>query len=156
MLSATLGAMPITLRALRPSEHNLVYSSWIRHGAEQRLAKLMSRRTYAEDQHRTIEALLESASFLAADLEGTVIGWACTDEATVHYVFVKEGYRRRGLARLLVAPFIGRVTRVTSEPPQRELEWYARKLPSTWIYGPLAAVQMPCHHDPYEHHGEDT
>lgn len=43
----------------------------------------------------------------APDDERTILGWACIDEkrGLLHYIYVKEPYRRGGIARALLDPY---------------------------------------------------
>lgn len=54
------------------------------------------------------EILARGAALLVAcmpDDPETILGWACTEDGVVHYVFTKRDVRRVGIAKALLAPF---------------------------------------------------
>lgn len=103
------------LRAWNPSdvrEYHFVVASWRRSYADSPFARMMGD-AYREGHEALIKHLLARFPVLVAcDPEDheTIWGWACTGPGAVHYVYVKRKLRRQGVARRLVAPFVGRDT----------------------------------------------
>lgn len=136
--------LDVTIRPAREDEHALIYSAWINTQHQSRVRKLMNPRAHDAGLHRMIERLLagKATSVRVAEYEGIAIGFAVlswrlqngVDDTTLHYVFVKEPYRRQGVARMLVdrAGTIGRITHKPEE--HRNIP-----IPSSWVYDPFAA-----------------
>jgi GNAT superfamily N-acetyltransferase len=106
---------PVTFELRDGTEDDLrfVFATWLRgHWAGQEAARLsmgeMRRDDYFALQHQRIDNLLAStARIRVAHPTGrplVIAGWACIDQApaVLHYVHVKEPYRRKGVARRLI------------------------------------------------------
>lgn len=69
---------------------------------------------YAAGMRALIERLVKETPVQVAYVPGVddeVLAWVCRTDATLHYVYVKQVYRKRGLAAALVAlPPIERYT----------------------------------------------
>lgn len=107
-------APPLRVVPLVPSERPLVFSSWLRslHADVERRhgdpATTIPRRAFFDGEHERVERLLDTATTHAVKFDGIdeVIGWACaTPPAVLHFVFVKDAYRRTGVARTVLAGF---------------------------------------------------
>lgn len=128
--------LDVTIRPAREDEHALIYSAWINTQHQSRVRKLMSPRTHDRGLHRLIEGLLQCpiTTAYAAEYEGIAIGFAViTSDDILHYVFVKEPYRRQGVARQLLD--CGRIKRITHKPEEHR----NIPIPSSWVYDPFAA-----------------
>ena len=82
------------------------HSSW--HTAYWRTCarKYLTREAYDAGQDRRIDRLLTQSQTLVAyfpEVPDEILGWSCVQEDTLHYVYVKVIYRRRGIATGLVA-----------------------------------------------------
>lgn len=107
--------LPILIRPGDSGDTNYVRSSWLRSHADSALARCLGRSAYMTGHHDVIDALLERATLRVAcsvTHRATIVGWACVEPAdVVHYVFVREEFRRYGVARRLLADVTGeRVT----------------------------------------------
>jgi hypothetical protein len=101
----------VRFRPARPDDEALIYSSWLRslwHDAGKRPtdARYVRKSVWHRGQHRLVERLMGSgAEVLCAELEGLVIGWICFDPGeagTLHYGYVKDAYRGRGVFKALL------------------------------------------------------
>lgn len=66
----------------------------------------MPRDVYDAEHYKVIESLLRHAQFLVAELEdapGEALGWICFEPHVLHYVYVKQMYRREWVATHLAA-----------------------------------------------------
>lgn len=114
----------------------LVIPSWLQSYARSLVAKLMradsrygmGRDLYWSSQRKRIETILSSQTtrVLVASISGINVGWACEDRRnnTLHYVYVKDNFRRQGVGRKLVG-WINEtkdLVRLTHLPPP----WYSR------------------------------
>lgn len=95
---------------------------------------------YMPGQRRLIRWLLASGKtgLLVAclpDATDTVVGWSVTGDRVVHYVFVKQDFRRLGIGRALVAPYVSRVGVVYSHKTHHPIP-----IPDGWRYDPYAVM----------------
>lgn len=138
-LSGELGAVTM-LRAGVPADHPFVIDSWLLSGRSQAIARDAGR-GYAGDMKWLLRRLLERGALLVAcDKEepGAIWGWALTRGSSIFYVYVRQEFRRKGLARALLAPFLDH---------QGEVVYCARlpfrsELPQVWRYSFLHAVRV--------------
>jgi hypothetical protein len=99
------------LRHLAPGDEALIFNSWLKSYKSQQdrddtgLPGWMYWRYY----HEKIESLLKSAEtrvLCDMDLPSFIFGWICFERApafsVVHYIYVKSGFRRIGLARMMI------------------------------------------------------
>ncbi len=98
------------IRHARDTELNLVRDSWI--GSYRRVswASRVPAEIYDAGMRAMIDRTLEHAGVLVAESRGVVLGWACYDDSRLHYVYVKNRWRRLGIAKALVrgAPRVAR------------------------------------------------
>lgn len=102
---------------VRPSEHgdeNYIRSSWLRSNESSPVARTFGRKAYYSGHHQLVCRLLARHPVRVAcsvDAPDTIVGWACVEPpSVVHYVFVREEFRRYGVARRLLADLPERVT----------------------------------------------
>lgn len=104
---------PVTIRPLvltAETERNFVLQSWVRAGRQSQWATLMGSATYYRGQQSVVERLVTTATVRVAEVEGRpgeLAGWACgehhkTQGLVLHFVYVKQVYRRLGVARALI------------------------------------------------------
>ena len=90
-----------------PTEVNYVRKTWLKSNQASGLARLAGRTVYWSEHHDLVERLLKACETRVACAEEsptTILGFAVlAPPGVVHYVFVGEDWRRRGLARELVA-----------------------------------------------------
>jgi GNAT superfamily N-acetyltransferase len=95
----------LNLRPPTSDERRLMASSWFESYRRGGHAPQVRFETYKVGQGRLIDALLSTREMLVAfnPIEpDEVCGWACFDKQCVHYVYVKQAYRRRGIATALL------------------------------------------------------
>lgn len=114
----------IVLRDFKPAnvgERAFVARSWVESFAESTMAKLVTFAGLVPDARagwnagpgywRTwnglVNGLVDRAHILVAEDDGLIAGFACWepwgDGVALHYVYVRASYRRRGVARDLLA-----------------------------------------------------
>ncbi len=101
--------LALRIRAGIPADVPLVTNSWLRSFRFSAWARDMSNRTYYFYHHRVLEELLPRSTVLVAvspEDPDAIYGWCCAEvvdtAVVIHYVYVKESYRRLGVARALV------------------------------------------------------
>jgi GNAT superfamily N-acetyltransferase len=93
---------------------NFVYSSWLNSYRESAIGgwksptgEAMALGVYYKRARSRIDALIKRGAELkvACDPEDTniILGWMCAEDPVLHYVYVKEAYRRQGIALSLLA-----------------------------------------------------
>lgn len=126
----------ITRRATG-ADKAFIFSSWLK-SYRTTMGDVPAALYYA-GQHDIIDRILGQcdAQVLASrEDEATVIGWIVTSDQWIHYLYIKQQFRRMGLARVLV------------DDPERWLG-YSHKvrllrqlpLPKTWAFNPYQALQ---------------
>lgn len=110
----------IAIRPLTPADWPLVFSSWIKAEkaandkawiawrAKREGEPPISNSALCDGLHRRIEALLPRARVVGAVLPedpDTILGFAVAgpDPAVLHWLSVKEAFRRHGIARAMLA-----------------------------------------------------
>lgn len=129
-------SLPVVIRAMEPLDTPFVFSSWLRSyraNSDMRVSQSL----YYAGHHEVIEGLLKApgVEVVVASPEGdpnTILGWCCRGQGVVHYVYVKEAFRRMGLAKMLVGEF-SQHSHIT-----RYGEWALGKHPSE--YNPYLAT----------------
>lgn len=97
----------ISLRPAEESDLQYVVKSWLRsywHDSDYARAQ---GRVYHVEHRRLVLRLIQQGAVTVAAWSGdpdTIIGFACTRAGVVHYVYVREEFRRMGIAHLLVGP----------------------------------------------------
>lgn len=124
----------LTLRPAVPAEHALIFATWIRTQNGTPFAKAIRWSVYARGLHHVIEALLEHV--VVAEYRGIVVGYAALEPDVVHYVFVKDPYRGKGIAKRLLGELLERRDVRFSHLPAH---WRKVKIPSSWTFDPFAA-----------------
>lgn len=110
----------VALRGAEESDFPFIYSTWLkglRFGND--VFGLIEQESYFKHYHRAIEVILArpdthiQVACLTED-PNTILGYSVLgDEDTVHYVHVKQAFRRFGIAKELCPKAIKRVTHVT-------------------------------------------
>lgn len=129
----------VALRPMAPADRNFVRKSWLRSYAASAQARIAGR-AYWTGHHDLIERLLERASVRVACSSthaGTIVGFACVGwPSTLHYVYVREEFRRYGVARRLLADLPAGVTY-----SHRSDMVSALPVPDGWFFSPYAATE---------------
>lgn len=113
-----------------------IFATWLRglyHGNT--WFKQIPDALYFETYHRILEKVLErpTTSIKVAcfkDEPNVITGYAVYTNTTLHWVFVKTGWRRVGIAKRLVPASITQTTHLTSLGQNIK--------PSDWIFNPFA------------------
>lgn len=112
----------VTYRAIEPDEIGLVLDSWFKSFRTSDWAGVIPNHLYVATMREMVGGLVARGAKLTAAVVGTrVLGWSCTERkesadaathtAIVHFVYVKDPFRRRGIAREL----IGQATETAAE-----------------------------------------
>lgn len=93
----------IVIRAAVETDLGLIYSSWLRSYWNARPAALggVSYADYQSGQRARIDRLLAAHGARVAcspAAPDTIMGWACDDGFVLHYLYVRQTYRRMGIA----------------------------------------------------------
>lgn len=109
----------IKIREASESDFPFIYATWLkglRFGND--VYGLIEQESYFRNQHRILEIILHrpdteiNVACLVED-PGTILGYAILGDKMVHYVHVKQAFRRFGIAKELCPKDIQRVTHVT-------------------------------------------
>lgn len=101
-----------TLRQANPSDESFIYNSWLKSYKNSDFARSIPARTYYAMHHLVIERILSRPStqvLVACDptapdvLYGYVVMESVGDLSVVHYCYVKQAFRRLGIASALLA-----------------------------------------------------
>lgn len=109
----------ITTRSPHPDDLNFILSTFLRglyHGNE--FFKEIDHDSYFKNYHEVVSSLLlkPSVKVTIACLKNdrdVILGYSVTSPETLHWVFVKEAWRKIGLALDLIPPDMKQVTHLT-------------------------------------------
>jgi GNAT superfamily N-acetyltransferase len=153
-------SLPILLRPFAASDAGLVFNSWLKSYANSAWANLIpTGRLYWERHHEVVDRLVRTARVVVACWEedpDLVAGWACFQEDAqavpiLHYVYVRERFRRKRLAAALLGQAAGSMPappdRLWSEQPirytHRSRVCSELPIPPSWVYDPYAMFPGP-------------
>lgn len=101
------------IRPATPAELPSVYESWAGTWRRSRSAGVIPNHRFSEITFEAITQLLQRGArvdvLTAKAAPGVVLGWIAyehdrrSDQLVLHYLFVKDGFRRRGYSKLLLA-----------------------------------------------------
>lgn len=133
--------LAIALRPARPGDASFVINSWLKSYASSDAAKVLPREVYFRGQHGLITAILgrEGTRVLVAcmaDDTDAILGWACVEGSVVHFTYVKQTYRRLGVAKRLLAPLLAQACTYT----HRARGLGELPVPSRWTFDPYGAA----------------
>lgn len=111
-----MSTSPLTIRDARPADHNFIYNSWLRSNRRARNAAQVPNDIYYTQHHKLVEDILARPTTrtyvitpTALGESDTICGYAVVEALpnapavhVVHYVYVKETFRRLGLAKQLL------------------------------------------------------
>jgi GNAT superfamily N-acetyltransferase len=138
MQAANDNALPISLRPSEPGDRGFILDSWIRSYRDSPWARMMGH-AYTDGHDALIKRILGRSAVLVACYDAdpeTILGWACTERDVVHYVYVKHKLRRRGIARMLLGPFVSREVRYTHMLPAKPGNDNGWSVPQGWRFDP--------------------
>ncbi len=100
--------LPLKLRKANPSDHNLIFKTWLRSYAGSTFANDIDASVYFSEHNELIKKVLFRVDVVCAvseDDETQVIGWmACEFNGLdiLHYMAVKKLYWKMGVGRMLI------------------------------------------------------
>lgn len=101
-----MSGLPVTFRDAKPDDLAFILSSWLKSHRQVGDNAWMANDVYYAIHRARFTTALHQRVVVACDPEheDQILGWACAglDGHTVHYVYVKQVFRRFGLARRLV------------------------------------------------------
>ena len=122
----------------------LVYDSWVKSYAHSTFAKACGHAYSAIQDAIAKRHAAQSAVLVCclADDPETIVGWACTDAGQVHYVYTKHKWRRKGVAGLLLAPYLEAPTVHSHAMTLQDSGDPWAKIPRTWRYDPSSSFGL--------------
>lgn len=107
-------AWPRNLRAPRPGDMPFILDSWQRSFSRSPFAGVVPNSKWMETARTLVSALLARGAKLVVacnpEDEDQILGWACAEEddrkCVVHYVYVKDPYRKDGLSTELLGALL--------------------------------------------------
>lgn len=147
---------PRLIRDFEPDDINLVKHSWKKSyrdprdgGVVNTLVGWVSTSTYYSQMGMLMDKLIDGGRVrlqVNSERPQQIYGWACADGDLLHFVYVKQPFRRYGLARELLAD-LGFTGKVRCSHWTRYASAYAAKKPSALIFDPYsieaAVPQVP-------------
>ena len=98
--------MNIKIRDAHPEDINFIYATWLRsYRRDSDVGRQARNLVYYKEYNKVIDHLLTSSTIKVAcldDDEVVILGYAVFDRDNIHYVFVKEAFRRLGIAKRLI------------------------------------------------------
>lgn len=116
----------------RPTESDLIYSTWMKSYRDAGAARGVSGPLYQRGQRARIARILDSRDTLVTVVTPSsepelVLGYLVQELPNVlHYLYVKRPYRNNGIARILLEPY-------ASLLEEREPVFYTHKSSAVWI-----------------------
>lgn len=133
------GHLPLVLRPATSDDHAFIVDSWLCSYRGQAIARDAGA-SYMRDMKWLIRRLVERSAVLVAadeDEPGAIWGWAASHGSTVLYVYVRQEFRRSGIAGMLLHPFLGRDHVTYAAKTHLDIP-----VPRGWRYSFLAAVKI--------------
>jgi len=89
-----------------------VYDAWLQSWRQSKYAGVIPNHLYYDTQRTAIaELAARGATFLVAELNGELLGFACGEEkdgkTVLHYIYVKDAFLRKGVEERLLAALPG-------------------------------------------------
>lgn len=133
------------MRGLRGADYGFVKDSWWRSYRDSRKGdgvnpslRWVRVRDFENGMDRLIDRLILSADFAVCckDINlDKIYGWGCASNGVLHYVYVKEPFRRIGIGREIVAA-LGLKPPLVATHWTRNAEAICRQQPALAIYCP--------------------
>lgn len=89
---------------------SFIYSTWLRSYHYDSFTKSTAKSIYFENYKLVLDHILKTAQvYVACSKEdpNVIFGYVVYEPETIHYVFVKEAFRRFGLAKALIKEALG-------------------------------------------------
>ena len=101
--------LPIRVRPANQEDVPFIFSSWLKSYRYSGFAKKISNTVYYTEHHKTIEKIVRcNEVYIACNKEepNQIYGWIAGTRVdhifVLHYVYVKQLFRRQGIARMLL------------------------------------------------------
>lgn len=96
------------MRPMRPDERAFVLDSWIRsyYDGSTSYLRWISKPAFCALYDDVCRKLTRDCQVMVEPAPGDdeiIAGWACSEQGGLHYVYVREAYRRAGIASALIA-----------------------------------------------------
>lgn len=132
------------IREALDDDRNFILSSWLRSFRNNGdWPRHIDSATYYANHQSVIQRLLTLCDVkiaCASDDENLILGWCCVDGSTVHYVFVKEQYRKLGIAKAMLDGIGEKATYTHWTRIIKDLEQAGKLL--NWRYNPYVLFEL--------------
>lgn len=115
-----LAADAIVIRPAVESDVALIYSSWLRSYWNATACNMgIEYQVYQVGQRARIKRLIDHVEIVCSPaVPDAIMGWRCADysgdRSSLHYVYVRQPYRRQGIAKYLLGTWNWQATHMTS------------------------------------------
>jgi GNAT superfamily N-acetyltransferase len=131
----------IKIRAGQPGDRAYTLRSWLSSHNHAPIARALGNAYYRAWAPVVERQLARSTLRIAcmADEPGAIVGFAVLQPAEnlIHYVCVREKWRRKGVASLLLADWLQRTDQKYTHTPPPHI-----KVPFGWTYAPLTGAGL--------------
>lgn len=106
IVTTSRDGLVVEIRSVSPAEYPLVADYWVRSYGSAPEAKRCPKDLYSHGMRERVRRLVceSPAKTLVAFVDGVAVGFVCAiPGGALHYVAVKAAYRRRGIAKRLLA-----------------------------------------------------
>ena len=96
--------LEIQIREHRDTDRNYIIDSWLR--SYRPTVPWVPTHIYLPEMHARVGKLLNRAGVIVAcdpSDDDFIFGWACIQDDTVHYAFIRKAFQRAGVATRLLA-----------------------------------------------------
>ena len=104
--------LPTTLRLAEEGDIGFIFNSWLKSYRSSLFAKPISNTVFFAEHHKVIEKLAKTSQILLAcnkEDPNQIYGYACAERVegvfVLHYIYVKQSFRRLGIGKLLLDSF---------------------------------------------------
>ena len=104
--------LPTKMRLATEDDIGFIFNSWLKSYRNSYFAKPISNTVYFAEHHKVIEKLAKTSQILIAcnkEDEAQIYGYVCAEKVdgifVIHYAYVKQPFRRLGIAKLLLSSF---------------------------------------------------
>lgn len=100
--------MQIKIRAAKPEDINFIYSTWLRcYKHDSPITKYVKRDMFFDEHQKLLDGLLTHVGVKVAiaceeNDEDLIFGFLAYEPKIVHFVYIKEPFRKMGIAKKLI------------------------------------------------------
>ena len=142
--------VPVLLRLGAQGDIPFITSSWLHSFRDGQAVQSCPNRLYFANQHKIMEALIPRSTIVVAVNEedhDQILGWACFEKQSgavvLHFLYVKNHFRRLGLAKQIVDILLDAEDVATVFYTHRTPVVDRVKLDRTkWVYNPFLVWRM--------------